>query len=320
MENLKSIVSIISVGMSLMGFTHTKLIDKEQNDKLSIGWASVDITPEQPVPVAGGSSARIFDGASDPITATALVLESINNKRPVGMAIMISVDLVVVSDILKEEVTDRVQQLLPEIDVSKIVLNATHTHVAPATRLAPERAKKLREHDIDIPIEWSQWGVDLGVMSPTEYVEFAAGRIAEAVEKAWKEREPGGISFGLSHASIGQNRLTSYYDGHSEMYGSTDDFEFSHIEGYEDHSINLLYTWDLEGELTGVMINVAIPAQAEYGPKISADYWHETREELHRRLGEDLYIFPQISAAGDQSPKILVNHRAEERMQKLTGK
>src|SRR5699024_2796109 len=26
------------------------------------------------------------------------------------------------------------------------------------------------------------------------------------------------------------------------------------------------------------------------------------------------------SAAGDQSPKILVNHRAEERMQKLTGK
>src|SRR5690606_35211845 len=97
----------------------------------------------------------------------------------------------------------------------------------------------------------------------------------------------------------GQNRLTSYFDGSSKMYGKTNDFEFSHLEGYEDHAINLLYTWNEEDKLTGVMVNVAVPAQAGGSQgKISADYWHETRAELRRRLGEDLFIFPQLSAAG----------------------
>ena len=33
-------------------------------------------------------------------------------------------------------------------------------------------------------------------------------------------------------------------NGHSRMYGQTDHPDFSHVEGYEDHSVNLLYTWD----------------------------------------------------------------------------
>src|SRR5690606_38236327 len=79
-------------------------------------------------------------------------------------------------------------------------------------------------------------------------------------------------------------------------------------------------TWDENSELTGVIINVAVPAQSEYGPKISADYWYEAREEIRKDLGEDLYIFPQISAAGDIAPKIQIDHRSEARMLKLTGR
>ena len=57
---------------------------------------------------------------------------------------------------------------------------------------------------------------------------------------------PGGIGFGLGQALIGRNRRISYYTGETKMYGKTDDPEFSHIEGYEDHAVNLLCTYDAE--------------------------------------------------------------------------
>jgi hypothetical protein len=104
------------------------------------------------------------------------------------------------------------------------------------------------------------------------------------------------------------------------MYGKTDESNFSHIEGYEDHSVNLLYTWNADRELTGVVINVAVPSQASGGSRISADFWHETRNELRKRLGAGLFVLPQCSAAGDQSPVVLVAKKAEVRMERLTGR
>jgi hypothetical protein len=145
-------------------------------------------------------------------------------------------------------------------------------------------------------------------------------RIAQAVQQAWNERRPGGISFGLSHAVVGHNRLTAYDDGSSRMYGPTNRPDFSHIEGYEDHSVGLLYTWDADRNLTGVMINIACPSQVSGGTRITADFWHDARLELRQRLGEQLYIFPQCAAAGDQSPVVMIDQRAEARMEKLSGR
>jgi len=51
--------------------------------------------------------------------------------------------------------------------------------------------------------------------------------------------------------------------------------------------------------------------------QISADYWHDTRSEIRRRLGGDIHILPQCSAAGDQSPHIMIGEKAEERMYSL---
>jgi hypothetical protein len=80
----------------------------------------------------------------------------------------------------------------------------------------------------------------------------------------------------------------------------------------------LLYTWDNENRLNGVVINVASPSQAlGHDHMISADYWHDVRIELHKRLGDNIFILPQCSPAGDQAPHILVGLKAEERMQRI---
>ena len=136
--------------------------------------------------------------------------------------------------------------------------------------------------------------MDLGVRpTPRDYADFVAERVVDAVEQALKNRKPGGVSFELEQAVVGHNRLVTYAGGRSQMYGNTDRADFSHVEGYEDHSVGLLYTYDADGGLTGVVINMACPAQVSEGRTlITADFWHETREELRKPLGQSLYVLP----------------------------
>jgi len=295
-------------------------VDDERAGPLRIGWASADLTPQERVGVAGMASARLSQGVADSITATALAIELAPDGKPADSLIMVSCDLLYIVNPLRDRVRQLVQESLPEIDPKSVVLNATHTHNGPETYTVPALSQKLAEFGLKVSEAWSAWGIDLGVMPAPEYREFAAKRIAEAVEQAWKGRKPGGVSFGLGHAVVGHNRLIAYANGRSRMYGKTDQPDFSHVEGYEDHSVNLLYTWDTDRKLTGVVVNVACPSQVGAGSRISADFWHETRNELRSRLGEGLFVLPQCSAAGDQSPTVLVDKKAESRMQRLTGR
>jgi hypothetical protein len=279
----------------------TKSADTAGNMK--IGWASANITPDKPILLAGQFHARVSEGVRDPITATALAIESGEGDNT-EKAIMISCDLVGINDNLRDEVRKRLKETLPQVKSEQILINATHTHTAP-----------LIGTDTDSK---SFYGVELEAMSPAACLEFVSERVAKAAEQAWKERKPGGISFGLGQAVVGHNRLRVTMDGKSAMYGKTNVPEFSHLEGLEDHSVNLLYTWNRNSELTGVVINLASSSQvSEQDYLVSADYWNDTRLEVRKRLGKDLFILPQCSAAGDQSPHVMIGEKAEARMQRL---
>src|SRR5699024_1321669 len=90
------------------------------------------------------------------------------------------------------------------------------------------------------------------------------------------------------------------------------------IEGYEDHSVNLVYTWDSYEELTGIVVNVASPSQvSEQAYHISADFWHDVREMVKEKFGRNIPVLAQGSSAGDQSPHVMVQKRAEERMKQI---
>jgi hypothetical protein len=129
------------------------------------------------------------------------------------------------------------------------------------------------------------------------------------------------MAYGIGTAVVGRNRRWVDAAGKSTMYGNTNTPAFSHIEGFEDHSVGVIATYDARGSLTGVLVNVPCPSQvSEQSFSISADYWCETRKEIRRRLGEKLFILPQCSAAGDQSPHLIYDRRAAERMLKLKGR
>ncbi len=263
-------------------------------DELRVGWAAVDITPDGPVAMRGGIKSA---GVKDPVTATVLALERVHGGDSQTL-FLISCDLQHITDgtrsqaNMRDEVRRGLHAALPEVAPERVILMATHTHVAPS------------------------------VQNDAAYLRFASERIVNAARQAWQGRKPGGISFGLGHAVAGHNRIVTHRDGTSRMSGDfqkgkTSHADFSHIEGFEDHSVHLLYTWDTEHRLTGVVVNVPCPAQVQRGNLISADYWHEVRQGLKHRLGPEVFVLPQLSSAGDVATTVMVEKKAEARMQRL---
>lgn len=287
------------------------------NTALKAGWASADLTPERPVILAGQFHARVSEGVMDPIAATVLALERDPAGGPGSQAVMVSCDLAVIPESLRDAVRAECRKRLPDLDPLCVFLNATHTHSAPEIRTQDD----VLRASCGAPTMFGLGAEELGVMPPGEYAAFAVERIAGAVERAWRARAPCGVAFGLGQAVVGRNRRVAYLNGESRMYGKTNDPEFSHIEGYEDHSVNLLCVYGPDKKLTGVIVNVACPSQvSENIFQLSADYWHETRLELRQRFGEGLFVLPQCGAAGDQSPHVLLCKPAEERMWRLAGR
>ncbi len=286
-----------------------KQIVRELRDEspLSVGWASVDITPEKPVALIGQLHKRISQSVLDPLTATVLALETRNRNGEREQAIMLSCDLLYSSKIVQERLQERLKKEIPDFDSQKFFMNATHTHTGPGYSDAAFKGL----YDVS---------EDDGVMKASDYGDFFVERASEAAVKAWKNRKPGGFTWGLGHAVVGRNRRAHYFDGTTAMYGNTSREDFSNIEGYEDHDVNLLFFWTPENELTGIIVNIACTSQETEGlSDVSADFWHDARIEIRKRLGKDVFLFPQCSAAGDLSPHYLYNSRAEEIMRQRRG-
>jgi hypothetical protein len=269
---------------------------------LHVGGATISITPDRPIALAGQMHTRIARSIESPATATALAIESRDGDKVLDQAVLISCDLVAIEAGILDRVRDLVHDRIPDLDRRKVVLSATHTHTAPVTT----------EGDYEIPKD--------GVMQPAEYVEFLASQVTEAVAKAWESRQPGRVGWGLGHAVVAQNRRAVYADGRAQMYGATDRPDFRGIEGSEDQGVEVLFFWNGEGKLLATAVNVACPSQEVEGESaVNADFWHEVRESLRAQHGKDLLVLGWTGAAGDQSPHLMYRKRAEERMRTLRG-
>ncbi|MFH1719804.1 MAG: hypothetical protein ABIF19_20825 [Planctomycetota bacterium] len=274
---------------------------------LYVGWAAADITPERPVALVGQLRKRISTSVLDPLTATALAIEKRTKDGKPEQAVMVSCDVLYIKKAVQEELREMVKARIPDFDVEKLLLNATHTHTAPG--FVDGAFKGL--YDVS---------GDEGVMKASEYGEFFLGRLAEAVVQAWANRKPAAMSWGLGYAVVGMNRRAHYFDGSTAMYGKTSREDFSNVEGYEDHGVEMLFFWGDEKELTGVVINLACTSQETEGlSEISADFWHDVRVEIRKRFSDGVFVLAQCAAAGDISPHLIYRKQAEDIMRQRRG-
>lgn len=266
---------------------------------LRIGYASVSMVPDRPAMLQGQMNVRVAKTTLDELTLNAMAIDNGNME---DAAILVSCDVAMISDQLLVDARAHIAKALPDFLGRHLVLFATHTHTSLVY------AGDFYVHP----------GGD--VMTVKECHDFLAKRVADVALQAWKNRSPGKVARAYGHAVIGHNRRPQYADGSTRMYGRADRPDFAWIEGYEDHSVDILFTWDNADRLTGVTLLVPCPSQVdEHLQSYSADYWHETRAELRKRHGASLNVLGVCGAAGDQSPHFILLKKEEAEMRKRRG-
>lgn len=272
-----------------------------------------DVSTEQPVGIRGQFHLRLSKGVLDPVTITALALD--NGEDAV---LFLACDNVSIHAFLMTMIRERVRKAEPSLPVEKIIVHATHAHTGGDLYKGPDA-----------------FPCALPRMPGEDYQAFFADRAAEAIVEAWHNRRPGQVAWGFGYAVTSYSRRTVYFDdtacrsgaaksspgltvnGHAVMYGRTDDPQFSHFEAGADPFINFLYTFTPDGKLTGAIVNVPCPSQCSMNEwQLTADYWHNVRENLRNTHGE-IFLLPQCAAAGDLETIVLHYKTAHKRRLKL---
>lgn len=279
-------------------------------EQVKIGWSKKEYSQDKPVVIRGQMYLRISEGVADPLYATALCVDGGAGQDTV---IFCSLDQTGIPEDVMGMVRQKVMQLQPALPVESIIFNATHTHTASPVA---EITKKLPD-DVQIyPSEKSR--------------DYLVEQTAEAIVEAWETRAPGGMGYGYGYAVVAHSRRSVYLEdmgddpsgiapnGHAVMYGKTNDPRFSGYENCADHFLNLMFTFDKDNKLTGIVVNVPCPSQvSELDTFLSADYWCEVRQMVAAEYGEDVFVLPQCAPAGDTSPRILHYHQAQARRMEL---
>ncbi len=275
--------------------------------KIKIGWSEKSLIPEgAKVSLAGQFYERVSDVVESPLTVTAFCVDNGEDSF-----VMCSCDLVATSHHLLCSVRERVEGKI-DLPADKIIIGAIHTHTAPAyarrgdtfggglrclARFKPDNVEyeELEKTDAD------------DIFRDEEAHTYIADRIAEAVIEAWNKKDEGMYAQAFGRAAVGMCRRVCYDDGSAKMWGDTNKANFTELEGGNDSGIEILFTYDKNKKLTGVIANVACPAQVlEHRNFISSDYWGKVKEFLRKEYGEDLYVLGLISAAGDQCPRDMI--------------
>ena len=279
--------------------------------KILIGWAEESLVPAKKVRLAGQFYERISQFVESEITATAMAVEADGEQL-----IMVSADMTSIPVYLMEMIRENFAALTDEVDPMKIMVNATHTHTSHTIAMPEDRERgNPIGNTRDILAEFMPpekeykplVTADDSVLDPKDASVFVADKIAKAAYRAWKSRKKSLYTNEFGRAAVGMCRRVLYDDGTAEMWGDTNSANFVSMEGGNDSGIELIYTFDENKKLTGVVANIACPSQIlEQRSFISADFWGRAKAIIREKLGSDIYLLALGGAGGDQCPRDLV--------------
>jgi len=151
------------------------------------GLASVDITPTEPIWLAGyAARTHPSEGAVHPIYAKALALEDSRKNR----LVIVTSDLLGFTRALSEPIARKLEQRF-KLRRDQVLFTSSHTHTAPVVReymvfaygLTPEQEAAIER-----------------------YSRMLEDRVVEVVHRALKDMAPARLSFGRGEAGFGVNR------------------------------------------------------------------------------------------------------------------
>ena len=239
----------------------------------SVGLATVDITPAEPIPMAGYASRRApFESVAQRLHAKALAIQDRDGAR----ALLITADILGFTS----ERSESICRQLAESDGlarGQILLNASHTHAGPlvAGSMLTSVSESSRE-----PIR--------------RYIGVLEEKIVAAGRKALRDLRPARLSWGRGVAGFVMNRRE--FTERGVILGTN-------ASGPADRTVPVLRVASPDGELRAVVFGTATHCTTLTGGNmlVSGDYAGYAQEFLEaRRPGVQAMFL--TGCAGDANP------------------
>ncbi|HMO34689.1 MAG TPA: neutral/alkaline non-lysosomal ceramidase N-terminal domain-containing protein, partial [Gemmatales bacterium] len=240
----------------LLLLVHNIVYAQNSPQQVSVGVASIDITPEYPIRLAGYGFRRTeSDGILQRIHAKALV---IGEKQP---ALLITVEVCGLSYEFVEQVAKKIE-MKHGISRDRLAVTVTHTHTSPMV-------KGYLTTLFDTPIPEDQQ------KTIERYTSELEQKILEVADLAISKREPCYLSWGMGSVGFARNRRPASLHTPSQ-WGSNPKRELSSIStpqtGPVDHDLPMLAVHDIRNNLKAVWVSYACHCTTLAINKISGDW------------------------------------------------
>ncbi|MGH7972786.1 MAG: neutral/alkaline non-lysosomal ceramidase N-terminal domain-containing protein [Limisphaerales bacterium] len=185
---LPTFVSHLMVVLVCGGFLAENLEPCAYAGELRAGLAKTDITPTQPVKMAGYESRKDpSKGVHDPLSARALVFESGGHHL-----VLVSIESLGFYNNTAEPLRNAILEKC-HLQPSELFLSAIHTHSAPTLTLDADKASAAN----------------------VDYTRMLEGKLADLVSKALEGLAPIQVTLGLGSSPVGVNRREVVQDGNN---------------------------------------------------------------------------------------------------------
>lgn len=239
--------------MPLMATEHTAIAQKASlsKDAMEVGVARVDITPVEPVRLAGyGARPKSeADEAIHRLGAKALAFGS----DAQGPSILITVDLVGIPQYITKRITETLSQKIG-LDPAQLAICASHTHGGPEVGNLLNILQYRGETFSDSLLALDQ------LVHISRYTEQLSRKLEEVALLALENRSPSLVAWGQGEVGFAKNRRTP--------------------GGPVDTSLPMMSIRDMDGDLKAVLVNYACHGTTLEGNvnKIHGDWMTEAQQ------------------------------------------
>jgi hypothetical protein len=246
-----------------------------QSQEWKVGIATVQITPDEPVRMAGyASRTKPFAGVNDDLYAKALALEDAAGH----LGVIVTTDIIGFTTAVAEPICKRISEKTG-LAREQILLNAIHTHSAPTLRLGPEPRDDFSSAD---------------AKRTAAYTQSLQDRIVDVTSRALAKMEPARLSAGTGVANFVMNRREVTRDGIILGFNP---------RGLADRSVPVLRIDGADGKLRAVLFICACH-NTTLGPNnmlISGDYGGYAQRAIEEQHA-GVTAFMMLGCAGDANP------------------
>lgn len=259
-------ILLIALSLLLLAFPSA---DGQNNPGLQIGAASVNITPQQPVPMSGyAGREQPSKGVHDDIFAHAVVWDDGKNK-----ASLIQADLIGFSFDFVDEITLEIEKKTG-IQRKNILVTAVHNHGGPSTQAYGETATEIL----------------------SAYIKELKQKLVAVTVEAYNKRAPALMGFGKGTCTMNINRRARHGEGGIWLGRNPDgpcdrDVDVTRIDNAHNESLALLVNWPCHATVNG-----------QENSLITGDWPGATARYVDKNFSAGIPVVITAGASGDINP------------------